>query len=582
VMQEAPPPPRCEVVILTALGLEYKAVSEHLRDMQEITHQGTVYGHGTFTGQHCTWHVAVAEIGLGGPAAATETERAIGYFRPQITLFVGVGGGLKDVQPGHVVAASKVYAYESGKAGQQFRPYPEAWRGSYALEQRARAEARSNEWLTRLDAPHADPVPEVHIGALAAGEKVLASTNSHLFRLLKATFSDTLAVEMEGHGFLTAVHANQSVHALVIRGISNLIDDKSASEAAGSQIVAARHAAAFAFQVLAKFTLPTSESTLLPPVTQAVWNIPYSRNPVFTGREDILNHLSTSFETDQATAFSQPQAISGLGGIGKTQIVVEYAYRHAQDYEVVLWAHAESTEVLAASYATIATQLRLSVTLANKREMTIEAVKTWLQTHHQWLLILDNADDLDVLPPFLPPTPGGHILITTRAQSTGRLARRLDVEVLDQDTGALLLLRRAGMLLPDAPSHLTSDSDLTLAHAITQELGGLPLALDQAGAYIEETASSLEDYQRLYQTHRTTLLATRRDLVNDHPESVVTTWSLFSAGRAGESGSGRTTQPLCLSLSGCHPGRDHHPRYPAPGTCIGSGGCRCLSAQPGH
>src|SRR5712692_7960755 len=101
-MQEASVPPMCEVVILTALAVEYQAVSEHLRDVQEVTHQGTVYEYGNFTGQHRIWRVAVAEIGMGGPTAATETERAISYFRPQITLFVGVSGGLKDVKLGDV------------------------------------------------------------------------------------------------------------------------------------------------------------------------------------------------------------------------------------------------------------------------------------------------------------------------------------------------------------------------------------------------------------------------------------------------------------------------------------------------
>src|SRR5215472_7728101 len=95
-------------------------------------HLSTVYGYGTFPSQDRTWHVAVAEIGMGGPTAATETERAISYFQPQITLFVGVGGGLKDVKLGDVVAASKIYAYESGKVAQQFQPRLEAWRASHA------------------------------------------------------------------------------------------------------------------------------------------------------------------------------------------------------------------------------------------------------------------------------------------------------------------------------------------------------------------------------------------------------------------------------------------------------------------
>jgi nucleoside phosphorylase len=287
-MQEAPTPLICEVVILTALGLEYKAVIEHLQDMKEITHQGTVYGYGNFTGHHRTWHVAVAEIGMGGPTAATETERAISYFRPQITLFVGIGGGLKDVKLGHVVAASKVYAYESGKVGQQFQPRPEAWRASHALEQRARAEARNGEWLTRLSGPSSDPVPEVHIGALAAGEKVLAATQSDLFRLLKATYGDTLAVEMEGHGFLAAVHANHSVHGLVVRGISDLIDGKSDADATGSQVVAARHAAAFAFHVLAKFTFPEEQSQTSPPPVVEVGGGRGESNSISPAKKPVL------------------------------------------------------------------------------------------------------------------------------------------------------------------------------------------------------------------------------------------------------------------------------------------------------
>ncbi len=103
-----------EVVILAALELEWQAIRAYLQNVEEIVHpQGTIYHRGTFAGNSRIWRIAVAEIGMGGTGAASETERAINYFHPEITFFVGIAGGLKDVQIGDVVAATKVYGYES-------------------------------------------------------------------------------------------------------------------------------------------------------------------------------------------------------------------------------------------------------------------------------------------------------------------------------------------------------------------------------------------------------------------------------------------------------------------------------------
>jgi hypothetical protein len=248
-----------------------------------------------------------------------------------------------------------------------------------------------------------------------------------------------------------------------------------------------------------------------------IWNIPYPRNPFFLGRDNDLTQLRAHLQAGQATALSQPQAISGLGGIGKTQLALEYAYRYHRDYKAVFWARAESAEALISSYMAFADLLRLPDRRAKEQNMIVQAVKTWLQTHREWLLILDNADDLTLLSEFLPPSLGGHLLLTTRAAATGRLAQRLEIETLPPEQGALFLLRRAGLIVSDAELSQADQEERELAVQISQELGGLPLALDQAGAYLEETGESLDGYWHLYQQNRAALLRQRRGLVTDHP-----------------------------------------------------------------
>src|SRR5260370_10626704 len=220
---QSPAPLPCEVIILTALPEEFRAVVAHLQGMQEVVHPetGTIYQQGNFPGKQGTWHVAVAQIGMGGLSAASETERASNRLHQRGMLFVGIAGGLKDVRHGDVVVATKVYAYESGKAEAQFKPRPELWHASYALKERAKAEANNDEWLARLNGQRPDPAPRILLGPLAAGEKVLSDKQSSVYGFLRTAYGDALAVEMEGHGFLQAVPANQHIHALGIRGISD-------------------------------------------------------------------------------------------------------------------------------------------------------------------------------------------------------------------------------------------------------------------------------------------------------------------------------------------------------------------------
>lgn len=258
-----------------------------------------------------------------------------------------------------------------------------------------------------------------------------------------------------------------------------------------------------------------------------IWNIPYQRNPLFTGREDVLKKLSEALKVGKTAAISQPQAISGLGGIGKTQTAVEYAYRNQHNYQAILWVKAESESSINVDFITIVGLLDLSEKQVQQdQHKIIEAVKRWFQSHTDWLLILDNADDISMVQGFIPSGSKGHILLTTRAHATGQFARRIEVEKMEPDEGAIFLLHRAKLLDANTPLATAPRTEQDTAREIIKLMDGLPLALDQAGAYIEETECGLQGYWQLYQIQAVQLLKERGALVTDHPDPVATTWSL--------------------------------------------------------
>ncbi len=262
----------------------------------------------------------------------------------------------------------------------------------------------------------------------------------------------------------------------------------------------------------------------------SVWNVPYRRNPFFTGREALLSLLHDSLTRSGATALTQAQAqaISGLGGIGKTQTALEYAYRHSHLYHYVLWVSAATPAALLSDYVKLATLLEVPGRDEQDQHKTVEAVKDWLSRQRDWLLILDNADDLELAADYLPGgnSTNGYVLLTTRAQNAGAVADLVDVEKMGKDEGALLLLRRARILAQTAALEQATPKDRAGAEAIVAAMDGLPLALDQVGAYLQETSAPLTDYLRLYERRRADLLARRGRLPPGHPDTVATTWSL--------------------------------------------------------
>jgi tetratricopeptide (TPR) repeat protein len=279
------------------------------------------------------------------------------------------------------------------------------------------------------------------------------------------------------------------------------------------------------------------------------WSIPLPRNPYFTGRNEVLEALHLQLRRTKAAALTQSSALSGLGGIGKTQIALEYAYRYALDYSAVFWIGAETVESIISSLLQVAEVLRLPERDGKDQQLVLAAVHYWLTTHHEWLLIWDNLETMDLLTRFMPTVRPGAILLTTRCQALGTLAQGIDLEPLAEEEGVLLLLRRAKIVAPDASPDdvrpLARDNSPLYAAArqLVTDLGRLPLAIDQAGAYIEETGCSLTAYRQRYQEKRRMLLD-RRGQSSDHPDSVVATIRL-ACQRVAEQ------QPTALELLRC-------------------------------
>ncbi|MBW8086825.1 hypothetical protein IGW14_01900 [Streptomyces hygroscopicus subsp. hygroscopicus] len=245
---------RADVVVLTALEVEYRAVRAHLEEPRPApAERGALFELGVFRDGPAERTVAIHMTGPGNPGAAASVERAAALFAPRAVLFVGVAGGVKDVALGDVVAADAVYDYETGKDTETgFLPRQKTYQSAYGLVQLARLVAAGDAWQWRIPPGDGAPRPRAHVKPLAAGGRVVAHHRSDVGRRLAAGAGDALAVDMEGFGFLAGAYVNQHLDALVIRGVSDLLGDKGEAHDERWQPVASRHAAAFAFELIGR------------------------------------------------------------------------------------------------------------------------------------------------------------------------------------------------------------------------------------------------------------------------------------------------------------------------------------------
>jgi tetratricopeptide (TPR) repeat protein/CO dehydrogenase nickel-insertion accessory protein CooC1 len=254
---------------------------------------------------------------------------------------------------------------------------------------------------------------------------------------------------------------------------------------------------------------PNRPRPRFPATLPPYWNVP-QRNAVFTGRIRVLEELRDRL-AGSVTAVVH-QTLYGLGGVGKTQIALEYAHRFAANYDLVWWISAEQISLVRSSLAELATALQLPTgdSVREKVAAVLDALRRGVPTN-RWLLVLDNADDPDELRDLLPQGVG-HMLITSRNQAWARRVAAVQVDVFHRDESVAYLCRRVtGLSVDDASS-------------VAEAVGDLPLAVEQAAAWLAATAMPVDRYLELLRTQLSRVLA--ENLPPGYPRSATATWLL--------------------------------------------------------
>jgi hypothetical protein len=208
-------------------------------------------------------------------------------------------------------------------------------------------------------------------------------------------------------------------------------------------------------------------------------------------------------------------SVHGMGGVGKTQLATEYAHAHLRDYDLVWWIAAEEPAAIPDQFTALAARLGLEP--ATELDALAAQVHDQLANLAGWLLIFDNADTVEAIQPWLPPGPQpsgipGHVIVTTRRGGFGSLGQVMDLDVIDLADAVNLLRTRVSGLSQD------------IGEQIAEELGRLPLALEQAAAYLDRVQMPAGEYLDLLRARAADLHA--RGQVASRSDTIATLWDL--------------------------------------------------------
>ena len=263
------------------------------------------------------------------------------------------------------------------------------------------------------------------------------------------------------------------------------------------------------------------------------WRVP-TRNASFTGRNEVLERLHDQL-SGTSTPLVLPVALTGLGGVGKTQVALEYAHRFMADYDLVWWVEAEQTDLIDGALAGLAPHL--AIRPGDSTDETVRLVKEALRRglpYDRWLLVFDNADDPVQLADFLPGGPG-HVIVTSRNPAWSQVAEPMPIDVFPRTDSLAYLRRRVPSL---------SDED---AERLATDLGDLPLAIEHAAAWLAATGLPATQYlEELHEAFEQTMALTQPA---NYPTSVAVTYQLSFARLRKQSPAAARLLELCACFA---------------------------------
>ena len=290
---------------------------------------------------------------------------------------------------------------------------------------------------------------------------------------------------------------NLSLQADMIEALSELIKfDSSISEKKKDELLALANENTLADFLASTLLYAVNKPNQLIEKIIEHNNLP-TRNKYFSGRADQLESINNLFKKKANNAVNICQTVSGLGGIGKTQLAIEYAYRYSGNFKNCIWfINAETTTTTQNYFVDFASHFKLSLPEDFKSEDLQWAIKTWLTNNKDWLLIFDNLETAGTITPYLPGKINGRMIVTTRNTEID-LGVQVALGVFDADEALRFLQRRFSNDDSINMEHYPFDDFTEQAPKLTARLGNLPLALEQAAAYIKKMKCRIADYIKL-------------------------------------------------------------------------------------